>query len=103
MPAVASPFLASGRLICQKVRKKLQPSIEAASTTSEGMLFWKYYKNKTTDAVIWGTGLYRYLDDAVAVKILKDIVRIKAETDPTEAKALLHHYMTVNKITEGED
>lgn len=77
--------------------------IELTPDEAKGMLFWKYYKNKTTDAVIWGTGLYRYLDDAVAVKILKDIVRIKAETDPTEAKALLHHYMTVNKIAEGED
>lgn len=76
--------------------------IELTPDEAKRMLFWKYYKNKTTDMVIWGTGLYRYLNDAVAVKILKDIVQIKSKTDPTEAKALLQYYMTMNKITECE-
>ena len=37
MPAVARPLRARGRLICQKVRKKPLPSMEAASFRSMGM------------------------------------------------------------------
>lgn len=74
--------------------------IELTPAEAKKMLFWKYYSNKNTDAVLWGTGLYRYLDDRTAVKILQDIVRVKSETDSAGAKTLLEYYLTVNKITE---
>ena len=77
--------------------------IELTPEEAKRMLFWNYYKNKNTDMVIWGTGLYRYFDDITAVRILKDIIQIKSERDATAAKALLEYFMEVNRITLTEE
>lgn len=64
------------------------------------MKFWDYHRNKSEKAPYkWGQGLFRYLDDNVCIKILKDIVNIKRGTaDEQLAVEFLNYYCTINKL-----
>jgi len=44
--------------------------------TNEWLYFWKYYSTSSGNP-IWGTGLFRYLNDSEVKKILKDVALLK--------------------------
>ena len=58
------------------------------------MKFWDVYRNPNAPQRIqWGTGLFRYFDDALAVKFLTRAVEVKRGTpEETFAKEFLKHY-----------
>jgi hypothetical protein len=64
------------------------------------VLFWNYYSNKgNTSLPMWGTGLFRYFDDIMAIQILKDIAEIKkGGPDEDLAKEFLTHFCYVTSI-----
>lgn len=46
------------------------------------MLFWNYHSNSEAPLnAKWGSGLYRYLSDEVSAQILRDVAKIKRNTD----------------------
>ena len=58
------------------------------------MKFWDIYQNPNApNRIQWGSGLFRYFDDATAVKFLERAVEVKRGT-PEEnfAKEILRHY-----------
>lgn len=67
---------------------------------AQKMPFWKYYRNNSDKAPQqWGTGLFRYIDDATAMKILNDIVKIKTNTQQKkQAVELLEYFRKVNSL-----
>lgn len=66
------------------------------------MLFWDYYVNeKNPQKKTWSTGKYRYFDNELMAKILKDIVALKSETDEYElAQQFFEHFCQANRIEE---
>lgn len=55
-------------------------SMEIDPTVS--IKFWDYYRNpRKPDRRVWGTGLFRYLDDGVIVRFLQDLKRMYIEGD----------------------
>ena len=58
------------------------------------MKFWDVYRNPNAPQRIqWGTGLFRYFDDALAVKFLTRAVEVKRGTpEETFAKEFLKRY-----------
>lgn len=62
--------------------------------------FWKYYQNDSDKAPTqWGTGLFRYIDDATAIKILEDIIEIKNDIREKERSVeFLKYFRNVNLL-----
>ena len=59
---------------------------------ARNMPFWRYHANENNaDKEAWSSGLHRYLDDKEAVQILRDIVRMKQNT---EDGALADEFLT---------
>ena len=72
--------------------------IELTPEETRKMPFWKYYKNKNGDEARWGTGLYRYIKDTVAARILADIVELKKGKAKAHAQKVLEHYCELKDI-----
>lgn len=77
-----------------KYRIKLSPN------EAHKMLFWNYHANDNqSDIAAWNSGLHRYLDDAEAVQILRDVATLKIGTDDEElASEFLTHFITINGV-----
>ena len=62
------------------------------------MCFWNYDKNKRDKAPYqWGSGLFRYINDATATDILRDIVKVKQNTaDAPLAEEMLSYFTSIN-------
>ncbi|MBR1647036.1 MAG: hypothetical protein IJ685_09700 [Selenomonadaceae bacterium] len=58
------------------------------------MKFWDVYRNpRAPQRIQWSTGLFRYFDDATAVKFLERSVEVKRGTSEEDfAKEFLKHY-----------
>jgi uncharacterized protein YdcH (DUF465 family) len=77
--------------------------IKLSPVEARSLRFWNYYKNEGNSQLIrWSSGLYRYLDDEQAARILKDIATTKKNTDDEDlAVRFYKHYCTINKIDES--
>lgn len=78
--------------------EKYRISLNAAE--AKKMPFWKYYQNDSDKAPTqWGTGLFRYIDDATAIKILEDIIEIKNDIrEKEQAVELLNYFRNINLL-----
>lgn len=76
--------------------------IELEFNEAKNFPFWKYYKNPSSDKVVWSQGLIKYFDDEKAVQILKDIAGFKKGTSEEElADRFLQEYCLINHIDLG--
>jgi len=71
--------------------------IELTPEEAEQMKFWHYHKN-TDGGIRWSQGLYRYLKDTAAARILADIVRIKKGSQQAHARKVLQYYCSLKGI-----
>ena len=71
--------------------------IELTPEEAKKMQFWHYYKN-TDGGIRWSQGLYRYLKDTAAARILADIVELKTGSDKEHAQKVLAHYCELKGI-----
>lgn len=64
------------------------------------MRFWNYHANgNQSEKALWGSGLYRYLEDEVAVQILRDIVEVKqGRKEKQLAQEFLEYFCKVNGV-----
>ena len=62
--------------------------------------FWNYYHNENAPIkTAWGQGLHRYITDEQAACILRDIVRLKANTgEASLANEFLAHFCKINRM-----
>ena len=62
------------------------------------MKFWKYYQNPNyPNTIKWGSGLFRYFTDDVAIQFLRMAVEIKKGTlEEKFAKEFLNYYCNVD-------
>lgn len=67
-------------------------------------LYWNYQANtRQAHVAKWGSGLFRYLSDTVAVQILKDLQKAKLTAKQLETvKGMLAHYADLNRIDPAE-
>ena len=77
-----------------KYRIKLSPK------EAHKMLFWNYHANDNKPEVVaWSSGLHRYFEDEEAVQILKDISKLKEDTDEEVlANEFLLYFARINNI-----
>ena len=63
------------------------------------MKFWDVYQNSNApQKKFWGTGLFRYFDDATAIKFLERAVEVKRGTlEENFTKEFLNHYKELVK------
>lgn len=80
-----------------KYKIKLSPK-EACS-----LRFWNYQANENkADSPAWSSGLHRYLEDDIAVQILRDIAKIKkGSADEQLAAEFLDEFCVVNGINKN--
>jgi len=76
--------------------------IKLSPVEARSLRFWKYYKNENNhNAIKWGSGLYRYIEDKEAVEILKDIAKVKKNTQDEElAERFYKHFCTITGLKE---
>lgn len=79
------------------VEAKEDCTIELTPEEAKQMKFWNYYKN-SNESTRWGTGLYRYVKDSVAAKILSDIVSLKKGTEKERAQKILDRFLELNRL-----
>jgi len=48
--------------------------IRLPKDVAEQLYFWDYYRNSNTPEAKWGNGLFRYLSDGLAARILDDVM-----------------------------
>lgn len=62
--------------------------------------FWDYYVNEgNPESKKWGTGLYRFIKDEDALRLLEDIVALKEGTDEhDDAAEVLEYYKELHDI-----
>ncbi len=74
--------------------------IKLSMDESKQMKFWNYYTNsKDSSIASWRTGLFRYLEDEIALRILCDVIKLKQDKIEKElAEELLNHFLKVNGI-----
>lgn len=74
--------------------------IALSDSEAEKMCFWNYYQNNSNIAPFqWGAGLFRYLDDKTAIRILQDIQKIKkTPEDRGLIDEMIEYFYSVNKL-----
>ena len=74
--------------------------IKLSREEAQRLLFWNYYVNATNPQnILWNSGLFRYFHNNQAAQILRDIVRIKKDTqDEDLAKEFFEHFCQINRI-----
>jgi len=67
---------------------------------ADKVCFWDYYQNNSEKKdKFWGTGLYRYISDEVAIAILRAIVEVKkGAVDEALAEEMLEYYLRENNL-----
>ena len=72
--------------------------VRLSSEEAAELRFWDYFKSGGTAK--WGTGLFRDVDDETAAKLLRDIVKLKKNTDAEAAATELYNYFyRIHKYT----
>lgn len=73
--------------------------IEIRKSETKALRFWNYYKNEgTPESIRWGTGLYRFLKDEDALRLLEDIVKEKyGKEDYGLAVDILNYYKELHE------
>lgn len=68
------------------------------------LLYWKCHTKKNSPSnPRWGTGLFRYIDADEGVQILRDAVKLKADTkDAQLAMEMLDYYCEQNHINNEQ-
>ena len=62
--------------------------------------YWDIASTSTNLDNLWGSGLYRNLDDDMAIEFLKKAIDIKKDVAEKEkARKFLHHYCEINGLT----
>ena len=75
--------------------------IELKPDEAHQMLFWNYYVNQNApERIVFGSGLHRYLSDIKAAQILRDIVRVKKDS---EGKAFAEEFFAYFSRLAGID
>lgn len=65
--------------------------------------YWDIASTSTNPDKLWGSGLYRNLDDDMAIEFLKKAIDIKNDVAGKEkARKFLHHYCEINGLTTEE-
>ena len=65
--------------------------------------YWDIASTSTNPDNLWGSGLYRNLDDDMAIEFLKKAIDIKKDVAEKEkARKFLHHYCEINGLTVEE-
>ena len=74
--------------------------IKLSEGEAKKMLFWNYYSNSgKKENTRWGTGLFRYMTDQMAVQVLRDIADMKKGTKyEKSADDLLKYFCSINNI-----
>ncbi|MDE6441640.1 MAG: hypothetical protein K2L12_02680 [Clostridia bacterium] len=74
--------------------------IALTDNEAEKMCFWNYHKNtRGKDPYKWGQGLFRYIDDTTALKILDDLKVLKQNTpDEKLVNEMAEYFCSVNKL-----
>ena len=78
--------------------------IKLTTEQARRMPFWRYYANeKNPENVVWSSGLHRYLTDAQAAQILRDIAEVKKGTkDEALAKEFYEVFCSITHIDANE-
>lgn len=86
------------------VKTSSKYKLELTSEEAEKLLFWKYYHNeKSLTSTLWGSGLYRKVDDIKSAQILRAICEIKKGTAQEQlAKEFFEHFCHVHEINISE-
>ncbi len=68
------------------------------------MPYWKYHKNNNVpEKAAWGTGMYRYIEDTEAMRILYDVMEMKRGTeDAGLAAEFFYYYSELNDLPSDE-
>lgn len=71
---------------------------------AKDFLYWHYQANaRQAHVAKWGSGLFRYLSDTVAMQILKDLANARLPKASQEtAKAMLAHFAELNRIDPAD-
>ena len=74
--------------------------IRLTEKESEKMPFWKYYINeKYPNNITWNSGKYRYFDNVFIAQILKDLIKLKTDTQEQELLGeFLKYFCDINKL-----
>ncbi len=74
--------------------------IQLTEEESEEMLFWKYYfDEKAEDETLWKSGRQRYFDNNWMAQILRDVVRLRENSEEKEdAEKFYEYFCRVNFI-----
>lgn len=74
--------------------------IELTSDESKQLPYWKYYSNKnSSNKPLWGTSLFRYIENNSAYHLLNDILEIKSSEEEKElVKEMLDFYCEKNNV-----
>lgn len=78
---------------CGYVTAHPQYRLELSLKDANELSFWDFYKNQNSDKPKWGQGVFRYLFDSQAEKILQKICSIKSGTpDGILAEEMLQQF-----------
>lgn len=79
--------------------------IELTPKEARKVHFWDYYKNSNhPESKKWGSGLVRYFDDDMAVKILQAMLDAKEDKEgKNKARRLLSRYCEANNIAMEQE
>lgn len=74
--------------------------LEFTPEESQQLLYWNYHQNSNAaESTAWGTGIYRYLPDHEALRILWDAVRLKLDANDAQiASEFLEYYCEINNL-----
>lgn len=84
----------SGYVVCEsEFRIRLKPS------ETRKIKFWDYYRNKNhPEKEVWGTGLYRYMDNKAIVKLLQDLIALRSGKEKIKVERFLDEFMNRNNL-----
>lgn len=85
---------------CGYVEGHSEYRIELSITETNDFNFWDFYRNENTNACKWGQGVFRYLYDEQAAKILKRLCEIKSGSkDEGKATFMFQQFCKSRKIS----
>ena len=86
------------------VKSNSKYRIELSPAEAQKIKFWNYHVNSNnSEKPAWGQGLYRYIDDAEAAQIIRDIVAVKRlPAEKKFAEEFLAHFCRMKKINLAE-
>lgn len=77
---------------CGEVTAHPTYRIELTLGEANTLNFWDFYENENTTEARWGHGVFRYLYDSCAARILKEIAAVKKGTSEEALAAEMYRY-----------